>query len=83
MTLNKEQVLAMTLAEAEQYLKKFERHYQVDKAFDKRTDLEQVFLELDSIANTLLWLEDHIRKLTVTQNIKAGLNREEQVNDTI
>jgi nicotinate-nucleotide pyrophosphorylase len=74
MILNKEQVELLTDVECEQHLKKLAKAYPLDKELallDKAT-----FDQVDEIANTLLWLEDRIKSLDISEKLtKANLAR--------
>jgi hypothetical protein len=72
MTLNREQIQAMTKIEAEKYLKKFERHYPLNKELHLLPNKHELWDEMDSIVNTLLWLEDHIYKLNLGEIMSAA-----------
>ena len=56
MTLTQEQVELMTSAECSKHLKLLAKTYQLEKPITK-----ELWPHVDSIANTLLWLEDRIR----------------------
>ena len=66
MTLNKEQVDLMTAEECQKHLKLLEKTYPLDKSLSLLTP--ELFQQVDSIANTLLWIEDRIRYLTQSEN---------------
>jgi len=55
MLLNKEQIELMTADECNKHLKLLAKTYPLDKTIDL-----ELWPQVDSIANTLLWLEDHI-----------------------
>jgi hypothetical protein len=55
MLLNKEQIELMTADECNKHLKLFTKTYPLDKTIDL-----ELWPQVDSIANTLIWLEDHI-----------------------
>jgi hypothetical protein len=56
MTLTKEQVELMTAEECQKHLKLLAKTYALEKPITK-----ELWPLVDSIANTLLWLEDRIR----------------------
>ena len=56
MILNKEQVELMTGEQCQNHLKLFTKTYPLEKTID-----QELWPQVDSIANTLIWLEDHIQ----------------------
>jgi hypothetical protein len=63
MTLTQEQVEAMTADECSKHLKLLAKTYALEKTIDK-----EIWPFVDSIANTLLWLEDRIRYCQASDN---------------
>ena len=55
MLLNKEQIELMTGEQCQKHLKLFTKTYSLEKTID-----QELWPQVDSIANTLLWLEEHI-----------------------
>jgi hypothetical protein len=63
MTLTQEQVEAMTADECSKHLKLLAKTYALEKTIDK-----EIWPFVDSITNTLLWLEDRIRYCQASDN---------------
>jgi hypothetical protein len=71
MTLNKEQVELMTAAECQKHLKLLDKTYALEKPITA-----ELWPLVDSIANTLLWLEERIRYCQASDNaIQANKTR--------
>jgi hypothetical protein len=66
MILNKEQVELMTAEECQKHLKLLEKTYPLDKSLSLLTP--ELFDQVDSIANTLLWLDERIRYCQASDN---------------
>lgn len=63
MTLTQEQVEVMTADECNKHLKLLSKTYALEKTIDK-----EIWPFVDSVTNTLLWLEDRIRYLQQSEN---------------
>jgi len=63
MTLTQEQVEAMTADECSKHLKLLAKTYALEKTIDK-----EIWPFVDSVADTLLWLEDRIRYCQASEN---------------
>jgi hypothetical protein len=66
MILTKEQVEAMTSEQCSKHLKLLDKTYEMDKPLGLLSP--EQFDQVDSIANTLLWLEDRIRYIQASDN---------------
>jgi hypothetical protein len=66
MTLTQEQVEAMTAEQCQKHLKLLDKTYPMDTALSLLSP--ELFAQVDSIANTLLWLEDRIRYCQASDN---------------
>jgi len=74
--LTKEQVSEMTQEQAETQLKVFTKKYPPERALDKFSNPQEIMDNLDSIANTLLYLEDHIARCQMLERVSnAGSHR--------
>lgn len=70
MILTLEQVEAMTSEECQKHLKLLDKTYPMDKSLSLLTP--EILDQVDDIANTLLYLEDHIRYLAAASNAVAA-----------
>jgi len=66
MILNKEQVEVMTAEECQKHLKLLDKSFPMDKTLGLLSP--EQFEQVDSIANTLLYLEDRIRYIQASDN---------------
>jgi hypothetical protein len=66
MILTHEQVDTMTAEECTKHLKLMEKTYPLDKSLSKLSP--ELFDQVDSIANTLLWLDERIRYIQASEN---------------
>lgn len=55
MTLTKEEIKTYTIAQTELALKKFHKTWNIDQELTP-----ELLRQVDDIANTMLWLEDHL-----------------------
>jgi hypothetical protein len=68
--INKEQIDALSKEQCEKELKRFERTYPLNKELKKLTP--EVFDQVEAIANTLLWLEDRIKNLDLSEKLSKA-----------
>jgi len=66
MILTKEQVDLMTSEQCQKHLKLLDKSFPMDKTLGLLTP--ELFAQVDSIANTLLYLEDRIRYIQASDN---------------
>jgi hypothetical protein len=66
MILTHEQVELMTADECTKHLKLLDKSFPMDKPLSKLSP--ELFDQVDSIANTLLWLEERIRYIQASDN---------------
>jgi hypothetical protein len=67
MILTREQVEELDLKAAETALKRLHKNYQIDTPVNK-IDYE-TWLNFDDVCNTLLWLEDRIKYIKMTDHL--------------
>lgn len=67
MLLTKEQIDLLTQEQAEKALRKIEREFKVDKPFHDYMTPE-LWNQLDDIANAMLYLEDRIAHIKMSEN---------------
>jgi ATP-dependent Lon protease len=70
MILNKEQVEEFSKEQCEKELKRFERTYPLNRELKKLTP--ELFDQVDTIADTLLWLEDRIKSLDLGEKLSKA-----------
>jgi hypothetical protein len=70
MILSKEQVAELTEEECEKHLKKLAKAYPLDKELSLLD--KAIFDQVDEIANTLLWLEDRIKSLDISEKLSKA-----------
>jgi hypothetical protein len=74
--LTLEQVQELTEEQAEKHLKRLEKHYHVDTPFGKLDNFLELWLQIDEITNTMLYLEDHISRQQMLERVSnAGSQR--------
>jgi len=66
MILTREQVELMTSEECSKHLKLLDKKYPLEESLHRLTP--ELFQQVDSIANTLLYLEDRIRYCQQSEN---------------
>lgn len=67
MILTREQVDALTIEECESALKRLERKFPINREITKLTP--EVYDQVDAIAETLLYLEDRIKSIDLTEKL--------------
>ena len=67
MILTKEQVAELTEEECEKHLKKLAKAYALEKPITA-----ELWPQVDDIANTLLWLEDRIKSLDLSEKLSKA-----------
>ena len=67
MLLTKEQIAELTEEQCQKELKKLDKAYSLDKPITA-----EVWPMVDEVANTLLYLDDHIKHLGQLDNIAAA-----------
>ena len=67
MILTKEQVAELTEEECEKHLKKLAKAYPLEKPITA-----ELWPQVDDIANTLLWLEDRIKSLDISEKLSKA-----------
>lgn len=70
MFLTREQVEELTLTEAKQTLKLLNKTYDLNKSIG--TLDPSIYSDLDNITNTLLYLEDHIHRLEISETLSES-----------
>jgi hypothetical protein len=65
--LTHEQIAALDEAECKHALKKLTRTYAIEKPITSQT-----WAQVDVIANTLLWLEDRIKSLDISEKLSKA-----------
>jgi len=71
-TLTKDQVEQLSVADAKRVLKTFETEYMVDKPLSKLSP--EISANINDIANTLLYLEDHIKRTEYSQTMSEAIH---------
>jgi hypothetical protein len=69
MLLSKEQVAELTEEQCEKHLKLLAKTYALEKPITA-----ELWPQVDDIANTLLWLEDRIRALDISEKLTNANN---------
>ena len=67
MILTKEQVAELTEEECQKHLKKLAKAYPLEKPITA-----ELWPQVDDIANTLLWLEDRIKSLDLSEKLSKA-----------
>lgn len=65
--LNKEEIEALTIAEAEQYLTDLDQAYDLDTTLTELPKMTGCLLE--DLVNSILWAEDHVRDQKMLEHL--------------
>jgi hypothetical protein len=71
--LTRREVEAMSLKKAQTALKDLKQIYDTEKPLSEADFFQRVWPRLDDIANTMLYLEDHIQSLTTSEAISQAV----------
>jgi hypothetical protein len=76
--LTKREVEAMSLKRAQTALKDLKKIYDTEQPLTEADFFQRVWPKLDDIANTMLYLEDHIQALTTSEAISQAVKAQRE-----